>query len=188
MQGRPEPPSPPRTRTTGPASPPPTFFCQLLRVHRQGLEQAATPQRFGAGVSGEGGREVWGWGEHCGLAVRVAGRKRSPCASIPPACQPRKSQLLLLPGAAKGSAVRAEVPQRRRRSETPESLPTPHSGGPAPGSTFRLLAPTSRRSGAELSASPRKRIPTGASGCISGTGSGVRLHSAEGRGACKTHL
>lgn len=64
-----------------------------------------------------------------------------PCASIPPARQQRKSQLPPLPGAAKESAVRADAPQRRRKREPPESLRTPHFGGPAPGSPFRLLTP-----------------------------------------------
>lgn len=78
-----------------------------------------SPGAFGTGVLGEGGCE-WGTLQSCACG----GQEAVPCAYIPPACQPRKSQLLRLPGAAKGSAVLAEAPQRRSKREPPESLRT----------------------------------------------------------------
>lgn len=67
------------------------------------------------------------WG-HCARCA-CRGQEAVLCASIPPARQQRKSQLLPLPGAATGSAVRAQAPQRRIKREPPESLPRPHLAG-----------------------------------------------------------
>lgn len=95
--------------------PPPVFFCQLLRPQANCRLLALLALECWARVVANGG--------HCNL-VHVGGQEAVPCAYIPPACQPRKSQLLRLPGAAKGSAVLAEAPQRRSKREPPESLRT----------------------------------------------------------------